>query len=190
MKKTLGILTASALIASTALAPAAFAQNTTPATNPAAPGSVQMNTTSGDTTGTTTGAMGTTAATDTYLTRQGPDQVSASNFIGQNVYNSNNKSIGEINDLIMQKNGGIVAAVIGVGGFLGMGEKNVAVPMSKITVAQDTKNPSELHLTTTETSDSLKNAPEYKTLSEQQSNASGMKMPSLDNSSTSSTPSK
>ncbi len=56
-----------------------------------------------------------------------------------------------------------MAAVIGVGGFLGIGEKNVAVPMDKITVAQNPQDGS-MKLTTTETADSLKAAPEFKTL--------------------------
>jgi hypothetical protein len=63
----------------------------------------------------------------------------------------------------MKKDGGLVAAVIGVGGFLGIAEKDVAVPMDKITVAQNPQDGS-MKLTTTETADSLKAAPEFKTL--------------------------
>ena len=46
----------------------------------------------------------------------------ASKVVGLNVYNDNNQSIGSINDLLMDKSGNIKAAVIGVGGFLGVGE--------------------------------------------------------------------
>jgi sporulation protein YlmC with PRC-barrel domain len=91
------------------------------------------------------------------------DQVSANTYIGQSVYNGNNESIGSVNDLILKKDGGFVAAIVGVGGFLGIGEKNVAVPMEKITVAQNTQDGS-VKLTTSETSESLKAAPEFKTL--------------------------
>ena len=56
----------------------------------------------------------------------------ASKMVGLRVYNDNNDSLGSINDLLMDKNGGIKAVVIGVGGFLGMGEHLVAVPLDKI----------------------------------------------------------
>src|SRR5689334_17484445 len=56
----------------------------------------------------------------------------ASKVVGLNVYNNNNDNIGSINDLLMDKNGAIKAAVIGVGGFLGMGEHLVAIPFDKI----------------------------------------------------------
>jgi len=56
----------------------------------------------------------------------------ASKVVGLNVYNDNNESVGSINDLLMDKSGNIKAAVLGVGGFLGMGEHLVAVPFDKI----------------------------------------------------------
>jgi hypothetical protein len=56
----------------------------------------------------------------------------ASKVVGLNVYNDNNESIGSINDLLTDKSGNIKAAVIGVGGFLGVGAHLVAVPFDKI----------------------------------------------------------
>jgi sporulation protein YlmC with PRC-barrel domain len=55
-----------------------------------------------------------------------------SKVVGLNVYNDNNESLGSINDLLMDKSGNIKAVVIGVGGFLGVGEHLVAVPLDKI----------------------------------------------------------
>src|SRR3954447_24881479 len=55
-----------------------------------------------------------------------------SKVIGLNVYNDNNESLGSISDLLTDKSGNIKAAVIGVGGFLGVGEHLVAVPWDKI----------------------------------------------------------
>ena len=49
-----------------------------------------------------------------------------------NVYNNNNESVGSINDLLTDKNGNIKAAVIGVGGLLGVGEHLVAVSFDQI----------------------------------------------------------
>jgi sporulation protein YlmC with PRC-barrel domain len=56
----------------------------------------------------------------------------ASKVVGLNVYNNENESIGWINDLLTDKSGNIKAAVIGVGGVLGVGAHLVAVPFEKI----------------------------------------------------------
>ena len=174
-RKLLTTVAAGALFA-TAFAPVAFSQS---ATQPASPSEPSMSAPADPAApkpdamkpaGDAAQAPAPAATTDTaqagggtYLTEQSADQVSANTYIGQAVYNGTNESIGNVNDLIMKKDGGLVAAVIGVGGFLGIGEKNVAVPMEKITVAQNTQDGS-VKLTTSETSESLKAAPEFKTL--------------------------
>jgi sporulation protein YlmC with PRC-barrel domain len=56
----------------------------------------------------------------------------ASKVIGVNVYNDNNEKIGDIEELIVDKSGKVDQVVLGVGGFLGMGEHYVAVPMEKL----------------------------------------------------------
>jgi hypothetical protein len=61
-----------------------------------------------------------------FVTAQGEGQWLASWFIGQTVTNHAGETIGGVNDLLFDKSGRISSAVIGVGGFLGMGEKNVA----------------------------------------------------------------
>lgn len=179
-RKFLTTVAAGALFA-TALAPAAFSQTatpppaepnapaqSTPATPPATPMAPDTNAQAPAPAPSTDTAQAPAEGSGTYLTEQAPDQISANTFIGQGVYNANNESIGNINDLIMKKEGGIVAAIVGVGGFLGIGEKNVAVPMEKITVAQNTQDGS-VKLTTSETAESLKAAPEFKTLQMQAS---------------------
>jgi sporulation protein YlmC with PRC-barrel domain len=55
-----------------------------------------------------------------------------SKVVGLSVYNDNNESLGSINDLLMDKSGNIKAVVVGVGGFLGVGEHLVAIPFDKI----------------------------------------------------------
>jgi sporulation protein YlmC with PRC-barrel domain len=177
-RKLLTTVAAGALFA-TAFAPAAFSQSATqpatrgaPATqaapvDPAAPQKVPDAMAPAGDAAQAPAPRSTTdtaeAGAGTYITEQSPDQVSANTYIGQSVYNGQNESIGSVNDLIMKKDGGIVAAVIGVGGFLGIGEKNVAVPMEKVTVAQNAQDGS-VKLTTSETAESLKAAPEFKTL--------------------------
>jgi sporulation protein YlmC with PRC-barrel domain len=65
----------------------------------------------------------------------------ASKVVGLAVYNDNNDSVGTINDLLMDKSGNIKAVVLGVGGFLGVGEHLVAVPFDKVKFV-DTRVPS------------------------------------------------
>jgi sporulation protein YlmC with PRC-barrel domain len=55
-----------------------------------------------------------------------------SKMVGLNVYNEKNESLGSINDLLMDKSGNIKGVVIGVGGFLGVGEHLVAMPFDKV----------------------------------------------------------
>jgi sporulation protein YlmC with PRC-barrel domain len=55
-----------------------------------------------------------------------------SKLVGLSVYNEANESLGSISDLLMDKSGNIKGVVIGVGGFLGVGEHLVALPFDKI----------------------------------------------------------
>lgn len=71
-----------------------------------------------------------TAATTTSTSASG--EWRASKMSGLKIYNEANENIGSINDLLMDKSGAIKIAVIGVGGFLGMGEHLVAVPYEKL----------------------------------------------------------
>src|SRR4051812_13885617 len=61
----------------------------------------------------------------------------SSKLVGLNVYNDSNESLGSINDLLTDKSGNVKAVVIGVGGFLGVGEHLVAVPMDKVKFVDD-----------------------------------------------------
>ena len=56
----------------------------------------------------------------------------ASKLIGVNVYNDKNEKLGDINELVLDKTGKIERVVIGVGGFLGMGEHDIAVTYDKL----------------------------------------------------------
>ena len=77
-------------------------------------------------------ATETTAGSANFLTQAQAGQYRASKLPGVNIYNSKDESIGEVNELVVDKNGAIQAVVIGVGGFLGIGEKNVALPYNAI----------------------------------------------------------
>lgn len=56
----------------------------------------------------------------------------ASKLAGVNVYNEQNEKIGDINDIIIDSSGKVDGAVVSVGGFLGMGEHDVKIPLSQI----------------------------------------------------------
>ena len=78
------------------------------------------------------------AKTDTpFVTVQPEGQWLASRFIGQAVSNQAGENIGDINDVLFDKTGRMSTAVIGVGGFLGMGEKNVAILFSSLSFTAD-----------------------------------------------------
>ena len=61
-----------------------------------------------------------------------PDQIRASKMLGSTVYDVQNRDIGKIDDLVLDRDGKVAAVVVQLGGFLGMGGKDVAVRMSDI----------------------------------------------------------
>jgi sporulation protein YlmC with PRC-barrel domain len=78
-----------------------------------------------------------TRADTAFVTVQPQGQWLASRFVGQAVTNQAGQNIGDINDLLFDKAGRISTAVIGVGGFLGMGEKSVAISFGSLTFTAD-----------------------------------------------------
>ena len=86
--------------------------------------------------------------------------VSAKELLSKNVVNAANESIGDINDVLIDHEGKVAAVIVGVGGFLGMGEKDVALPYDQLTFSTDTNNNS-LIVGTNATKESLETAPEY-----------------------------
>jgi sporulation protein YlmC with PRC-barrel domain len=86
-------------------------------------------------------------------------EISGNAFIGKNVRNRNNETVGKVEDVYIDDRGAIKTIVVSVGGFLGMGAKDVAVKWSDIKRSRDGKS---LVLITNWTKDSLKAMPEYK----------------------------
>ena len=87
----------------------------------------------------------------------------ASNLIGEEVYNGTGEraeKVGDVNDVMMSSDGKAEAVVIGVGGFLGVGEKDVAVAFDRLnwSIGQD----NEKRLTIQASKDDLKSAPTFK----------------------------
>lgn len=67
-----------------------------------------------------------------WLTQEQPGQWRASKLEGLDVYNQDNEKIGDISELLVDGGGRIQAVVVGIGGFLGIGERDVAIPMDQI----------------------------------------------------------
>jgi hypothetical protein len=112
-----------------------------------------------------TPAPAATAGMVEYVPAQAEGQWLASNFIGETVRGTNDENIGEINDILVDKDGSVVAAVIGVGGFLGIGEKDVAVPFKALQIS----NERDQVITIAATKDQLKAAPAFQDLDDQDS---------------------
>lgn len=117
-----------ALLGSCLLSGAAFAQTATPPRandakdRPAA--------TSNERTTNATTAATTTTKDGVYPVRQG--EWRSTKLIHLDVYNNNNDKVGDIKELIVDQNGQIKAVVVGAGGFLGMGEHDVAIPYQQV----------------------------------------------------------
>jgi sporulation protein YlmC with PRC-barrel domain len=108
MKKLVTI----ALLSTTILGGAAYAQTAQPADR-AAPAAT----------------VSTAASSDKMMLK---GKWRASKLMGLDVYNEANEKLGDVNELILDKDGKVSAVVIGVGGFLGMGEHDIAVTMDKL----------------------------------------------------------
>lgn len=77
----------------------------------------------------------------------------------QSVYDPKDSKIGEIMDVLVDKSGKITSLIIGVGGFLGAGEKDVSVPFDAVHVTN--KNNNKWYLVMNATKDELKSAPGF-----------------------------
>jgi sporulation protein YlmC with PRC-barrel domain len=77
-------------------------------------------------------------------------------LLGQDIKNAAGETVGDVESVYVDKNGKISAVIVGVGGFLGVGEREVAINWSDITVSNDGKT-----ITTRMTKDQLKAMPAY-----------------------------
>lgn len=94
--------------------------------------------------------------TDRFLTALPGDGLLVSNVHTQPIYDPNEKKVGTIEDMILDRSGKVDAVVLSVGGFLGIGEKEVAVPFEAV---KATEKGNKIWLTIDTTKDELKSAP-------------------------------
>jgi len=100
-----------------------------------------------------------------FLMKQASDDWLATNLIGQPVYNAQDEVVGDINDLVTDQNGKVVAALIGSGGFLGLGEKDVALRFEDLRLTRDDSN--TIKIIADLNQETLAAAPDYETLADQ-----------------------
>jgi sporulation protein YlmC with PRC-barrel domain len=93
------------------------------------------------------------------LTTLPPGVTTVANYYKQSVYDPSDVKIGEISDVLLNKEGKVDAFIIGVGGFLGISEKDVAVPFDAVHAMQ---KDGKWYLTMNANKDALKNARGYK----------------------------
>jgi len=117
----------------------------------------------------------TSASEAKVITSQGADQWVFTKFRGIDVLGPDNARIGSVNDLLFDGTGKIIGVVVGVGGFLGIGTKNVAIDMSAFnavpadsgsnetykTAAGSANDPTNVKLKLAWTKDQLKDAPDF-----------------------------
>jgi sporulation protein YlmC with PRC-barrel domain len=108
-----------------------------------------------------------------FISAQGADKFVFSKFKGTNVLGPDNAKVGDVNDMLFDKSGKIVGLIVGVGGFLGIGEKDVAIDMSAFevvpadtgttatTAASTNNDPTNVKLKVSWSKDQLKNAPDF-----------------------------
>ena len=96
------------------------------------------------------------AVTGDFLQTLPRDALLVSNLHKQSIYDPNEKKVGKVEDLLLDRSGNVEAVIISVGGFLGIGDKEVAVPFEAI---KATEKESKIWLTINATKDALKSAP-------------------------------
>jgi sporulation protein YlmC with PRC-barrel domain len=102
----------------------------------------------------------TQAGTAQNLASIPQNAMTVTHWYKQNVYDPSDNKIGEIMDVLVDRDGRVGALIIGVGGFLGAGEKDVAVPFNAVQVTN--KNNNKAYLVMNSTKDALKNAKGFK----------------------------
>ncbi|MBN9038794.1 MAG: PRC-barrel domain-containing protein [Rhizobiales bacterium] len=101
-----------------------------------------------------------TAAIDRSTLKDQPiDQIRADDFIGTTIYGADDAKVGEVGDVVLSQDGKVDAVLVDVGGFLGMGEKEVALGMDNLHFMTDENG--KLYLYTSLTKDALEAQPAY-----------------------------
>ncbi len=126
-------LTSALAIAAVLVAGSAIAQTTQPQPGQASPpAATQPSSPPAATPSPGMQSQTPSAGSVNFMAQQQSDQWRADKMIGLDVYGANNDKVGDISEILLGKDGKVEAVVIGVGGFLGIGAKDVAIPFSAL----------------------------------------------------------
>ena len=106
----------------------------------------------------TPGAAEKNPAAQVLMTNVPGSALPISQFYNEDVYDAKDAKIGDIKDILVEKNGQVAAVILSVGGFLGIGEKDVAVPFNAIHL---TEKDGKRYLVIDTTKEALQSAPGY-----------------------------
>jgi hypothetical protein len=109
-------------------------------------------------------ATATPAGKANFVSKQTADQWLASKFNGTDVIGADEAKIGDVSDVLFDKDRKIVAYIVGVGGFLGIGSKDVAIDPASFQLVAG-KDASDFKLRLAMTKDELKAAPAFEAYS-------------------------
>lgn len=104
-------------------------------------------------------ATGSAMAANEFMTSIPSDSVTVTDWYKQNVYDPQNNKIGQIMDVLVSPDGKVNSLIVGVGGFLGAGEKDVAVGFDAV---KRTTKDNSVHLTMNTNKDALQSAPGFR----------------------------
>jgi sporulation protein YlmC with PRC-barrel domain len=96
-----------------------------------------------------------------FVSKQNVSELRCSKLVGTNVYGPNDEKIGDVNEVLIDNGGSVHAVVIGVGGFLGVGEKDVAVPFKSLNIKHAKDSDKIDRISVRYTKDQLKQAPSF-----------------------------
>jgi sporulation protein YlmC with PRC-barrel domain len=96
-----------------------------------------------------------------FVQQQAANDWRGTKLIGASVYGPDNTSIGEISDVLIANDGKIKAVVVSIGAFIGVTEKDVALPFEALRITPQTGSSSIAKITVSYSKDQLKNAPTF-----------------------------
>src|SRR5256885_8083756 len=141
---------AAAAVSGLALTSAMAQTSTPPSTSPSATPSPSASTT----------APSTASGAEHFVNKQGSDQWLFSKFKGTDVIGTDDKKIGDVSDVLFDKDKKIMAYIVGVGGFLGIGSKDVAIDPASFQMVPG-KDQNDFKLRPALTKEELKGAPAF-----------------------------
>lgn len=161
LKKLLITTAVSGLMLSAAVAQYSSPSNPSAASPNAAQSGSSSDSMKSDASKSSASSSTSAAGSMNLISSQKPDQLLASKFEGTDVIGANNEKIGDVKDVLFTKDGKVEAYVISIGGFLGVGAKEIALAPSAAQLVPDDKDKDSFKLKVSMSKDQLAQAPDF-----------------------------